>query len=73
MDLRGRIGIGVGLPGPWPCGVAGTPALVLEREQLTTGPMPAPRWNRQSNALLVPGWAEDGTRQLFVLRVKSEH
>jgi len=33
---------------------------------------PAPRWNRDSNALLVPGWAEDGTRQLYVLHVRKE-
>ncbi len=32
---------------------------------------PAPRWNRASNAILVPGWTEDGTRQLFVLNVNE--
>ncbi len=30
---------------------------------------PAPRWNRASNAILVPGWTDQGTRQLFVLTV----
>jgi Tol biopolymer transport system component len=34
---------------------------------------PAPRWNRASNAILVPGWTEDGTRQLFVLKVEKEN
>lgn len=34
---------------------------------------PAPRWNRASNAILVPGWTEDGTRQLFVLKVEEEN
>lgn len=32
---------------------------------------PAPRWNRTSDALLVPGLAHDGTVQLFVLRLKK--
>lgn len=31
---------------------------------------PAPRWNRDSNAILVPGIV-DGSRQLFVIRVKE--
>jgi hypothetical protein len=30
---------------------------------------PAPRWNRTSDAILVPGIATNGTRQLFVIRV----
>lgn len=30
---------------------------------------PAPRWNRESNAILVSGWTASGTRQLFVLRL----
>lgn len=30
---------------------------------------PAPRWNRTSDALLVPGIAENGTRQMFVMRI----
>jgi len=30
---------------------------------------PAPRWNRTSNAILVPGIAENKTRQMFVIRV----
>lgn len=32
---------------------------------------PAPRWNRTSDAVLVPGLAKDGTVQLFVLKLKS--
>ena len=30
---------------------------------------PAPRWNRNSNSLLVPGIAPNGTRQMFVIRI----
>jgi hypothetical protein len=30
---------------------------------------PAPRWNRNNNALLVPGIAKDKTRQMFMIRV----
>jgi len=30
---------------------------------------PAPRWNRTDNALLVPGIAENNTRQMFVIRI----
>jgi len=30
---------------------------------------PAPRWNRESNAILVPSWTDGGTRQLFVIRI----
>jgi len=30
---------------------------------------PAPRWNRDNNAILVPGIAKDKTRQMFVIRV----
>ncbi len=30
---------------------------------------PAPRWNRSNNAILVPGLAENKTRQMFVIRV----
>ena len=33
---------------------------------------PAPRWNRSGNAILVPGIAPDGTRQLHLVRVISE-
>jgi len=32
---------------------------------------PAPRWNRTNNAILVPGIAENGTRQMFMIRVRS--
>jgi hypothetical protein len=31
---------------------------------------PAPRWNRTSDRILVPGLADDGTRQLFLVRVR---
>ena len=31
---------------------------------------PAPRWNRSGNAILAPGVAGDGTRQLFVISLK---
>jgi hypothetical protein len=30
---------------------------------------PAPRWNRGNDAILVPGIASNGTRQMFVIRV----
>ena len=30
---------------------------------------PAPRWNRTNDAILVPGIADNGTRQMFVIRV----
>jgi|TARA_B110000196_G_scaffold48545_1_gene39179 hypothetical protein len=30
---------------------------------------PAPRWNRTNDAILVPGIAKNGTRQMFVIRV----
>jgi len=30
---------------------------------------PAPRWNRENNMILVPGWTKKGTRQLFVIRI----
>lgn len=33
---------------------------------------PAPRWNRSSDALLVPGVATDGTVQLFTLTIKAK-
>ena len=32
---------------------------------------PAPRWNRTSDAILVPGIAHNKTRQLFVIHVLS--
>ena len=32
----------------------------------------APRWNRTSDAILAPGVAEDGSRQLFIVRILSE-
>ena len=30
---------------------------------------PAPRWNRTNDEILVPGIAENGTRQMFRIRV----
>jgi hypothetical protein len=30
---------------------------------------PAPRWNRTNDAILVPGIADNGTRQMFMIRV----
>jgi hypothetical protein len=30
---------------------------------------PAPRWNRTNDAILVPGIAENKTRQMFIIRV----
>ena len=30
---------------------------------------PAPTWNRDSNAVLVPAFADDKTRQLFLMRI----
>jgi len=30
---------------------------------------PAPRWNRTNDAILVPGIAENGTRQMFLIRI----
>jgi hypothetical protein len=32
----------------------------------------APRWNRTNDAILVPGVAENGTRQMFIIRVEPE-
>lgn len=32
---------------------------------------PAPRWNRTGDRILIPGLAKNGTRQLFVIRVKT--
>jgi len=33
---------------------------------------PAPRWNRTSDAILVPGIAKNGTRQMFTMRVNMK-
>ena len=32
---------------------------------------PAPRWNRTNDAILVPGLANNKTRQIFLIRVKD--
>ena len=31
---------------------------------------PAPRWNRTSDAILVPCWTDEGTRQMFIIRIQ---
>ena len=31
---------------------------------------PAPRWNRTSDAIVVPSWTKDGTRQMFLISIK---
>ncbi len=33
----------------------------------------APRWNRESNKILVGGVADDGSRQLFIIRIQPEN
>ena len=33
---------------------------------------PAPRWNRTNDAILVPGIAANGTRQMFMIRVVNK-
>ncbi|MEM9159463.1 MAG: hypothetical protein AAGB46_10475 [Verrucomicrobiota bacterium] len=33
---------------------------------------PAPRWNRDSDKILVPGWTAEGTRQLFTIQIQSQ-
>jgi len=33
---------------------------------------PAPRWNRTNDAILVPGISENKTRQMFVIRIKTD-
>lgn len=32
----------------------------------------APTWNRESNQIAVPGLADDGTRQMFVITIEAE-
>ncbi len=32
---------------------------------------PAPRWNRTNDAILVPGLADNKTRQIFLIRVSQ--
>ena len=34
---------------------------------------PAPRWNRTGDRLLIPGMTEDGTRQMYLLRLPGSH
>lgn len=31
---------------------------------------PAPRWNRTNEAIVVPSWTKDGTRQLFLISIE---
>jgi len=33
---------------------------------------PAPRWNRTNDAILVPGISENGTRQMFMIRINEK-
>ena len=33
---------------------------------------PAPRWNRTNDAILVPGYTEDETRQMFIIRIRLQ-
>jgi len=33
---------------------------------------PAPRWNRTNDAILVPGIADNGTRQMFMIRIVAK-
>ena len=33
---------------------------------------PAPRWNRTNDAILVPGIAPNGTRQMFMIRIRPK-
>jgi hypothetical protein len=33
---------------------------------------PAPRWNRTNDTLLVPCWTDEGTRQMFIIRIVSD-
>ena len=33
---------------------------------------PAPRWNRTNDAILVPGIAKNGTRQMFMIRIRGK-
>jgi hypothetical protein len=32
---------------------------------------PAPCWNRTGDAIVVPGIADDGTRQMFIIRIEG--
>lgn len=44
----------------------------LSRGTYTRGDLridPAPRWNRTSDAILVPGWTDEGTRQMHVIEL----
>lgn len=53
---------------------------LLRSEAFSRGPYtrgelridPAPRWNRNGDAILIPGITEDGTRQLHIMRVVEE-
>lgn len=42
----------------------------LERGELRIDP--APRWNRQSDAILISSWTDSGSRQLYVVRLPVE-
>ncbi len=46
---------------------------LFSRGPHTKGPLridPAPRWNRNQTAILVPGWTSDNTRQLHLIEIK---
>lgn len=48
---------------------------IFSRGPYTRGELridPAPRWNRDNNALLVPGMTADGTRQLHVIEIAEQ-
>jgi hypothetical protein len=46
-----------------------SPAIRTKADRSVTRIDPAPRWNRTSDAILAPGVAADGSRQLFVLKI----
>lgn len=48
-----------------------TPSIYTWRDGKNMRIDPAPRWNRTSNAILVPGLTKDRSRQLFVIRLRS--
>jgi len=51
----------------------GIPTFRGETEGLTTRIDGAPRWNRTSDTILIGGIAEDGTRQMSIIKIISEY
>jgi hypothetical protein len=51
----------------------GIPTFRGDTEAFTTRIDGAPRWNRNSDAILVGGVAEDGTRQMSIIRIQPEN